>query len=39
LPDVLPYQEMRTLECVVQLDPGTTPWRIGQRVRVRFLSD
>ena len=39
LPDTLPYQEARTLECVVQLDPGSTPWRIGQRVRVKLLND
>jgi multidrug resistance efflux pump len=28
------YNDVRTLECIVYLDPGSRPVRIGQRVRV-----
>jgi hypothetical protein len=28
------YNDVRTLECIVYLDPGSGPVRIGQRVRV-----
>jgi multidrug resistance efflux pump len=30
----LQFNDVRTLECIVQLDPGQPPPRIGQRVRV-----
>jgi membrane fusion protein (multidrug efflux system) len=38
-PDQLPVQEVRTLECLVELDPSREPLRIGQRVRVRLYAD
>jgi hypothetical protein len=28
------YNDVRTLECIVSVDPGGPPLRIGQRVRV-----
>jgi multidrug resistance efflux pump len=34
LPDTMPLLDVRTLECVIELDPGQPPPRIGQRVRV-----
>jgi multidrug resistance efflux pump len=30
----LQFNDVRTLECIVQIDPGQQPLRIGQRVRV-----
>jgi HlyD family secretion protein len=39
LPDILPVQEARTLECVVQIDSGPEPVRIGQRMRVTFSGE
>jgi multidrug resistance efflux pump len=39
LPDTLPIQEIRTLECIVQFDSGETQLRVGQRVRVTLLTD
>jgi putative ABC transport system ATP-binding protein len=36
LPGTLPLQDVRTLECLIRLDPGRPPPRIGQRVRVRL---
>ncbi len=39
LPDTIPIQETRTLECVVQIDSGGPALRIGQRMRVTFLKD
>ena len=30
----LQFNDVRTLECIVTLDPGQPPLRIGQRVRV-----
>lgn len=37
-PDQIPVQEVRTLECLVELDPNQPPLRIGQRVRVRLYG-
>jgi multidrug resistance efflux pump len=34
LQEPLQFNDVRTLECIVQLDPGQPPLRIGQRVRV-----
>jgi multidrug resistance efflux pump len=34
LPETLPLQEVRTVECIIQFDSGQPPMRIGQRVRV-----
>jgi multidrug resistance efflux pump len=38
LPETLPLQEARTLECTVALDAGKATLRVGQRVRVEFLK-
>lgn len=34
LPDPSQFYDVRTLECIIRLDPGTAPVRIGQRVRI-----
>jgi multidrug resistance efflux pump len=34
LPDPSLFQDVRTVECLIRLDPGQPPLRIGQRVRV-----
>jgi multidrug resistance efflux pump len=34
LPDPSQFHDVRTLECLIALDPGQPPLRIGQRVRV-----
>jgi multidrug resistance efflux pump len=34
LPELFPSNDVRTLECIVEVDPGQAPLRIGQRVRV-----
>jgi hypothetical protein len=34
LQEPLQFNDVRTLECIVQLDPGQPALRIGQRVRV-----
>jgi multidrug resistance efflux pump len=34
LPDPFTLNDVRTLECLIELEPGQTPPRIGQRVRV-----
>jgi multidrug resistance efflux pump len=34
----LQYNDVRTLECVIELAPGQAPLRIGQRVRVMIGS-
>jgi multidrug resistance efflux pump len=39
LPDTPALQDIRTLECIVQLDPGQPLLRIGQRVRVKFFNN
>src|SRR5262249_91223 len=39
LPDTLPVQEVRTLECIIQVDPNQAPLRIGQRVRVALANE
>lgn len=36
LQEPLQFNDVRTLECLVDLDPGQPPLRIGQRVRVRI---
>ncbi len=36
LQDPLQFNDVRTLECIIQLDPATHDLRIGQRVRVQF---
>lgn len=38
LPDPGQFHDVRTLECVVSLDPGQPPLRIGQRVRVTLSA-
>jgi multidrug resistance efflux pump len=38
LPDTPTLQDVRTLELIVQLDPGQPPLRTGQRVRVQLFS-
>ena len=37
-PDQIPVQDVRTLECLVELDENQPPLRIGQRVRVRLYK-
>jgi multidrug resistance efflux pump len=39
LPDATPFYDVRTLECVIELESGQPPLRIGQRVRVTLLGD
>jgi multidrug resistance efflux pump len=34
LPDPSQYHDVRTLECIISVDPNQPPLRIGQRVRV-----
>jgi len=34
----LQYNDVRTMECIVELAPGQAPLRIGQRVRVMLGS-
>ena len=34
MPEPLQYNDARTLECIIELDAGQPPLRIGQRVRV-----
>jgi multidrug resistance efflux pump len=38
LPDPAQFHDIRTLECIVALDPGQPPVRIGQRVRVALSN-
>lgn len=38
LPDPGQFFDVRTLECIVSLDPGQPPLRIGQRVRVTLTN-
>jgi multidrug resistance efflux pump len=38
LQDPTAYNSGRTVECIVTLDPGHAPLRIGQRVRLRLLQ-
>jgi multidrug resistance efflux pump len=38
LPDPSQFHDIRTLECIVTLDPGQPPLRIGQRVRVALSN-
>jgi multidrug resistance efflux pump len=38
LPDPSQFFDIRTLECIIQLDPGQPPLRIGQRVRVKLSN-
>jgi hypothetical protein len=39
LPDTPAFQDVRTLECIVHLDPGQPPLRVGQRVRVKLFNE
>jgi multidrug resistance efflux pump len=39
LPDAPALQDVRTLECVIHLDPSQPPLRIGQRVRVKLYKE
>jgi multidrug resistance efflux pump len=36
LQEPLQFNDVRTVECIIQLDPGQTGLRIGQRVRVKI---
>jgi multidrug resistance efflux pump len=36
--DPLQYNDVRTLECTIDLDPGQPPLRIGQRVLVQVIG-
>jgi multidrug resistance efflux pump len=38
LPDPSQFHDIRTLECIIALDPGQPPLRIGQRVRVALRN-
>jgi multidrug resistance efflux pump len=38
LPDPSQFLDVRTLECIVAIDPGQPPLRIGQRVRVALYN-
>jgi HlyD family secretion protein len=38
LMEPLQYNDVRTLECIIELPPGQAPLRIGQRVRVMIGS-
>lgn len=38
LPDTPAFQDVRMLECVIQLDAGQARLRIGQRVRVKLFN-
>ena len=38
LPDPSQYHDIRTLECIISLDPGQPPLRIGQRMRVALSN-
>jgi multidrug resistance efflux pump len=35
----LQFNDVRTLECIIKVDPSTAPLRIGQRVRVTLGGD
>jgi multidrug resistance efflux pump len=36
IPEPMQYNDVRTLECIISLDPGQPAPRIGQRLRVRI---
>lgn len=36
-PDAPSAQDVRTLQCVIEVESGTPPLRIGQRVRVKLF--
>jgi len=36
--DPLQYNDVRTLECIIDLEPGQPPLRIGQRVLVQIVA-
>jgi hypothetical protein len=38
LPDTSQPSDVRTLECLIRIDPGLPQPRIGQRVRVKLFS-
>jgi hypothetical protein len=35
----LQYNDVRTLECLIDIDPGQPPLRIGQRVLVQVIGN
>jgi len=37
--DTLAYQDVRTLEFIVQLEPGQSQPRLGQRLRVKLFNE
>jgi hypothetical protein len=39
MPEPQNFQDVRTVECLVSLEPGQPPLRIGQRVRVHIEPD
>jgi multidrug resistance efflux pump len=38
-PDTLAYQDVRTLEFIIQLEPGQSKPRLGQRMRVKLFTE
>jgi hypothetical protein len=38
LPDPSQFHDIRTLECIIALDPDQPPLRVGQRVRVALSN-
>jgi multidrug resistance efflux pump len=36
--ELLNFNDLRQIECIVDLDPGQTPLKIGQKVRVKMSS-
>ena len=38
LPDPSAFHDVRTLECLIEIDAGQAPLRIGQRVRVALSN-
>jgi multidrug resistance efflux pump len=38
MPDSPTFQDVRTMECTVQINPGQPPIRLGQRVRVKLFG-
>jgi hypothetical protein len=39
IPNTPAFQDVRTLECKIVLEPGQPPLRIGQRERVKLFTD
>src|SRR5262249_44534640 len=38
VPDTPTFHDVRTLQCIIQPDPGQSSFRLGQRVRVRLYK-